>query len=245
MRVQFLGTVGYHPTERRHTTSLLVPELGVAFDAGTGFFRVPPLMVGRHLDVFITHAHLDHISGLTYLLVPLARKELAGVTVHVREPYLTAIREHLFSDLVFPILPDCEFRELTGPVELANGWRVTFQPLARHPGGSTGYRLDGPGGSFAFITDVTADDSYLEFIRGASLLVHECNFDNARAQWSEPTGHSHVDLVTDVARRAGVGKLVLTHFDPLLPDEMPVELDAARRVFRATELARDLMEYEW
>ena len=106
-------------------------------------------------------------------------------------------------------------------------------------------RINGPDRSLAFITDVTADDSYLEFIRGVSLLIHECNFPNTHAEWSELTGHSHVDPVADLARRAAVGRLVLTHFDPLLPELLPVELEAARRVFPATDLARDFAEFEW
>ena len=36
MRLMFLGTGGYHPTESRHTACLFQPETGLVFDAGTG-----------------------------------------------------------------------------------------------------------------------------------------------------------------------------------------------------------------
>jgi hypothetical protein len=65
MRVEFLGTGGYHPNERRHTACVLLPEIGLAFDAGTSVFRLPPRLESKELDVFLSHAHLDHIAGLT------------------------------------------------------------------------------------------------------------------------------------------------------------------------------------
>ncbi len=42
MRLQFLGTGEFQSNERRHTDSLLLPEIGVALNAGSGFFRVIP-----------------------------------------------------------------------------------------------------------------------------------------------------------------------------------------------------------
>ncbi len=86
MRVRFLGTVGYHPTERRHTTSLLVPELGVWRSMrGRAFFGCRRSWWGGGLMCFITHCAPRSHFGADVLLVPLARKELAGVTVHVRD----------------------------------------------------------------------------------------------------------------------------------------------------------------
>ena len=40
MKVALLGTGAYHPNERRHTACVMLPEIGVIFDAGTSFFRV-------------------------------------------------------------------------------------------------------------------------------------------------------------------------------------------------------------
>ena len=68
MKLIFLGTGGYHPNERRHTASVLLPEEGIALDAGTGFFRVQGRLKTPGLDVFLTHGHLDHICGLSVSL---------------------------------------------------------------------------------------------------------------------------------------------------------------------------------
>ena len=246
MQVEFLGTAGYHPTDTRHTSCVVVPDLGLVFDAGTGFFRASrKLVAGREqppvVTILISHAHLDHISGLTYLLVPLLRKEIASARVVAAPVYHEAIRTHLFSRLIFPVLPDCAWDELGDRVDLPNGWSVAARRLTRHDGGSTAFRLDDPAGvrQLAVVTDVTCDNSYLDFIADTRVLIHECNFPDSLAQWAEPTGHSHLTPVCELARRARVGRLWLTHFDPLLDDAQPVDLAHARSIFPQTDLARD------
>ena len=102
MRLLFLGTGGYHPNERRHTASLLFPDIGLALDAGTGFFRVQERLQTDTLDVFLTHAHLDHICGLTFFLVPVLRGDVTGVRVHGTARTLTAVRQHLFAEELCP-----------------------------------------------------------------------------------------------------------------------------------------------
>ena len=57
----FLGTAGYHPSETRHTSCLMLPEVGVVLDAGSGMFRVRDLLTTKTLDIFLSHAHLDHV----------------------------------------------------------------------------------------------------------------------------------------------------------------------------------------
>lgn len=65
MKLVLLGTTGYHPNRRRHTACMFLPEVGVVLDAGTGMFRVRDHLATSHLDIFLTHAHLDHVVGLT------------------------------------------------------------------------------------------------------------------------------------------------------------------------------------
>ena len=68
MKLILLGTSGYHPSDRRHTPCLAIPSCGVVLDAGTGMYRLGRYLKTDELDIFLTHAHLDHVIGLSYLI---------------------------------------------------------------------------------------------------------------------------------------------------------------------------------
>ena len=244
MRIVFLGTVGYHPNEHRETTCLMLPEAGVVFDAGTGFFRVAEHLQTDELDIFLSHAHLDHVVGLTYFLVPILTGRCRAARLHGQPEKLEAVRDNLFSEHLFPIWPGYEMIPLADPITLRDGGVVTHRPLI-HPGGSIGYRVDWADRSLAIITDTELNEGYLDFVRGVDLLVHECNFGDDRAEIARQYGHSSTSAVAELAARAGVGRLVLTHFDPTADNDDPIGIETARKIFPATELAYDKMEIEF
>lgn len=246
MKLVLLGTTGYHPNDRRQTACLMLPELGVLLDAGTGIYRAGPLIETPTLDIFMTHAHLDHCVGLTFLFDVLHEKYVERVTVHGEEEKLMAIREHLFSELLFPVLPPIDMQPIAKTVELAQGGKLTHFPL-EHPGGSIGYRLDWPDRSMAYVTDTVAkvDADYVEKIAGVDLLVHECYFDDGMEEHAELTGHSCLTPVVEVAKAAKVGRLVLVHINPLFEDDSVLDIKAARKIFPKTEIGTDGMVLEF
>lgn len=244
MRLRFLGTGGYHPNARRHTACILLPESGVVFDAGTSFFRLAEHLETDSVHIFLTHAHLDHVAGLTFFLVPLLFGKVRRAQVSSGEKYLQGIREHLFSESIFPVLPGYEFSVLAEETVLPCGGVLRHCPL-KHPGGSIGYRIDWPEKSLAYITDTTVDGTYHDFVRGVDLLIHECYFPDSAAEWAAKTGHSHTSMVAQLAMDAGVGRLMLVHIDPQRPDDDPIDIAVARAIFPNTEVAEDLLEINW
>ena len=243
MRIVLLGTGGYHPNERLHTACLMLPELGLIFDAGTSFFRVQQFLQTRDLQIFLTHAHLDHIVGLSFFLVPMLTDQVDSVKLYGEASKLAAIQTHLFSEEIFPLLPDYEFTPLPETVSVREQGILQHIPM-EHPGGSVGYRIDWPGHSLAYITDTANPRQHLEFVKGVDLLIHECYFPDDMAEWADKTGHSHTTPVAELARDAQVGKLVLTHIDPQQTGDDPIGIKVAQQIFPNTILGEDLMELE-
>lgn len=240
MHLRLLGTTGYHPTDRRQTACLMLPEIGVVLDAGTGMYRVGRLLKTNTLDIFLTHSHLDHIIGLTYLFSVLAGHQHVAVRVHGQAEKLEAIAEHLFAPPIFPAMPPLTWQPLGEHVPLQNNGRLSWFPL-NHPGGSVGYRLDWPDRSMAYVTDTTADPQadYVDRIRGVDLLVHECYFPDGKEELAKSTGHSCATPVAQVARAASVRRLLLVHIDPSADSPDPLGLEKMRAIFPQTQIAED------
>jgi ribonuclease Z len=246
MRLHLLGTAGYHPNEFRDTPCLMLPECGVLLDAGTGMHRLRALLQTRTLDIFLTHAHLDHVVGLTYLTGLLYDRPMDRVCVHGEPEKLQAVDEHLFSPLLFPVRPRFTWCPLAGPVTLPDGGVVRWFPL-RHPGGAVGYRIDWPDRSLAYVTDATAgpDASYLDEIRNVDVLVHECFFPDGWEERAEFTGHSCLTPVAHVARQSGARRLVLVHINPLAHVPDPFGVDSVREIFAETLIGQDGLVVEF
>jgi ribonuclease BN (tRNA processing enzyme) len=246
MKFLLLGTTGYHPNDRRQTACMMLPDIGVVFDAGTAFYRAAEHLKTDELDIYLSHAHLDHSIGLTFMFDALADRPMRRVTVHGEPAKLTAIREHLFAELLFPVLPPFEMQPLAAEERLADGARLTHFPL-KHPGGSVGFRVDWRDRSLAYVTDTVAavDADYVEKIRGVDLLVHECYFDDDQPERADLTGHSCLSPVVQVAAKAKVGRLVLVHINPQMKNDAELNLDAARKIFPRIEIGIDRMELDF
>lgn len=250
MRVVFLGTGGYHPNQRRHTAGVLLPEVGLLFDAGTGLFRLSERLERADLTIALTHAHLDHVCGLTYLLGPIHSGRIRRLRVLGTRRTLAAVREHLFAGSIFPVLPEGEWSAIDelAQIEPVPGVVLTHRPLPSHPGESVAYRLDWTEPpdrtprALAYVTDTCVDGSYTEFVRGVDLLIHECYFPDDLQEWAARTGHSCTSTVARLAREAEVGELILTHIDPQRTGDDPIGLDVAQAIFPRARLAEDLME---
>ena len=256
MRVVFLGTAGYHPNESRQTACVMVPELGIVFDAGTGFFRVRDYLETPELHVFLSHYHWDHVIGLTFLIDVAYGKDLCSVHCYGRDPIRHTLRR-LFRDPFFPVglaQHSCTVRchgvsDARWARQGRRGWQIgdalVSALLCPHPsGGSFAYALTARGRKIVYITDTTVSPALTSFVADADLLICEANFPNAFRELALKTGHSYPEIVAGLARDAHVKRLVLFHVSPLLPDP-EVLVSEAREIFSGPiDLAHDRMEID-
>ena len=250
MRLHCLGTVGYHPNGVRHTSCYFLPESGIVLDAGTGIFRLAPLIETESLDILLSHAHLDHTAGLTFLLDVLYQRPVEQLRIWGEAEKLAAVRKHLFDPLIFPVQLDAEWIEIDGLDEFSVGDAKVRWRAQDHPGGSVGYRLDwdDPAKRLVYLTDTTGDTSAkcAQWAGRADLMMHECYFRDSAAEWAQKSGHSYTSRVADIAEQAGPGRLLLTHINPLEKAEDPVDIQIIReRIGDRVSLAQDEMVVEF
>ena len=219
-----LGTNGFFPSGGRHTMSFLL--LGgtapILIDAGTGVSRLLQPELARRLaghteiHLLLTHYHLDHVVGLSYL--PAICRDYRLV-IHAPEPPLVDGDPSALNRLISPPLFPVELADLVSEV-VVNSYsadlKVAGLPVRvlrqQHAGGSVGLVI---GGDLAFLTDCEANGASASFARGARVLVHEVWLTDEEASGGTPRhGHSIVREVARVARESEVEVLVPVHHRP-------------------------------
>jgi ribonuclease Z len=216
MHAQFLGTAGYHPNENRHTSGIIIPDASpddaFLLDAGTGTFRLLDIALPKNLHVFLSHAHLDHTCGLTFLF-DVAWNRGMNITIYSEEKTLHTASQ-LFDSLLFPLANDYNNVVISPDQPLkVGGVDISVAPL-NHPGGALAFRFDWQEISLAYVTDTVGDDSYFDFIRGTDVLIHECNFANRLEKLADASGHCTSAALIRAAKASGATQVIGTHFDP-------------------------------
>jgi len=229
MRLIPLGTNGFFPTYGRQTMSflLLAPHQALLLDAGTGVSRlVEPKLAAllnsyESLDVVLSHYHLDHVVGLSYMPAAWTRGKIR--VFGPSHPLVEGDVERTLSQLLTRPLFSADYRRFPAPIEpiafreaaFAIG-ELSIQVRAQaHPGGSVGIRVDD---ELAYLTDTGANAAGADFVRGAKLLVHELWATDEEAAAAGSAGHSHFSALAEFVRMAEVSAVMPVHHHPKRSD---------------------------
>lgn len=159
MKVRVLGSYGGR-FPGRETTSFLIGER-LLIDAGTGVWKLSLDEQRQIDDVLLTHAHLDHVVDLPFLVDNVFPYRSTPVRVWGPAQVLDGVRRHLFNDVLWPDFsrlpseeaPAVVFHPLPpGEDARVAGWRVTWA-RSNHPVFTAGYLLEKEGYGLLFSGD--------------------------------------------------------------------------------------------
>lgn len=218
----------------------------IILDAGTGIRELGRTLLERangapvRGDIFLTHAHWDHIQGIPFFAPIFGKGNHFTIwgSQSLEKSVGKVVRDQM-SPVVFPV----SFEQLESTIDfrdLAEGTRCEgtgYEVVAfavQHPGGALGYRFRQPGGNsgaLVYVSDneLSPHESYgspadwrsrmVEFVRGASVLIHDSTYTTEEYDHHRGWGHSTFTDAVELALEAEVKTLVLFHHEPRRTDD--------------------------
>jgi ribonuclease Z len=98
--------------------------------------------------------------------------------------------------------------------------------------------------SYAFCSDTVYKPGIVPQLKGVTALYHEATFLDKHLEKAQKTKHSTAKQAAEIAKAAGVGKLLLGHYSTRYGD-LNLFLEEAKTLFENVELTEDGKVFEW
>ena len=268
MQITFWGVRGSYPVPGAATvryggqTSCVETRTArgdtLIVDAGTGMRALGNKLLReatepQHYHLLLSHVHWDHIQGLPFfspVYIAGTRVSIYALLTAADELHqvIGGITRHEFFPMSLEAVPaQFEFHQVEPGVDFDLGaFHVT--PIAlNHPFGSVGYRVDGDGSSWAYVSDtapfdlvlhkqhflagpeaLTEDDrialaamrdALVLRLQGVDTVVYDTHFTEDEYRRFPHYGHSTPDQALEICAAARVRRLVLYHHAPSHGDD--------------------------
>jgi len=200
-------------------------------DAGTGIRNLGKELVAENFkqeifNIVFTHFHWDHIQGFPFFAPGYNKDQKIGILVMGTEKEYKDLKE-IFSKPMqteyFPVQLDSmgaqfEFLSMRAKGTFFGAGVSTAPQFHKYRGGSYGLRIEDDGKILVVCTDLEhidgIDESIVELARDADLLIHDGQYTDEEYKKYKGWGHSRWSDAVEVAKRANVKQLAITHHDP-------------------------------
>jgi len=224
MRIQVLGANGGIGDGAR-TTSLLMDH-DILIDAGTGVADLSLDAMAAIDHVFLTHAHLDHVTCIPFLLDSVASRRTRPLAVHAQEATLEVLRVHLFNNALWPDFtaipsrenPYLRFELLPQNESVTLNGRTLRSIPVNHSIPAVGYLLGNGRASLAFSGDTSSTDLFWQVLNSCADLryvIIETSFTDDQEALSRLSGHLCPRLLKqELNKLESTAEIFITHLMP-------------------------------
>jgi len=236
MKIKVLGCSGAEFPG--HNPSSFLLDDRILFDAGslTNILDQKNQLKVEH--IFITHAHLDHVTGIPYLAENIVFSNMRRRVNIISIPYvMKIIKRHLLNGSVWPdftVIPDSHhgilnLRELkAGHSMKVNGYTITPYKV-NHTVPAVGYLVEDKGKRRLFYTGDTgpSDDTWRKVgDKKLQLLIIEVSFPNRMEEFAIKTGHLTPLLIKKelLKMKYPPERIYITHLKPQFLKTVKTEL---------------------
>lgn len=256
MKIKLLpSSIGSGAHHQALTTFLVNDRLAV--DGGSLGLALAPEEMSSFRHIFITHSHSDHIASLPIFIAEAFTSLTGPVTIYGTRTVVSALREHVFNDQVWPDFEKIPLANGSGPAlrfqaieplatrEVA-GLKVTPIPV-NHVVETMGLLIEDDRASVLFTSDTCATD---EIWRAANrcerlkAIFVDVSYPNELEELAAASKHfTPQALASDLGKLEREAQIFAVHIKPSNREQVVRQLARleAPPVFVA-EIGR---EYEW
>lgn len=198
-------------------------------------------------NILLSHTHWDHICGFPFFIPAYIPGN--SITFQGPVHYEQSLRDVMVGHTQYAYFPvrvedmaaEIQYKDLKESTFELEGLKITARYL-NHPVLCLGYRFESPSGKvFVFATDTepfynvfTSDDPgdaeneniaddlnarIAEFARNADLAVWDGQYVPSEYHHKQGWGHTTTEQCVDLAMKAGVKHMSMTHHDPTRSDD--------------------------
>ena len=271
LSLKILGSVSPYPKDNKNCPGYLIKydNQNILFDCGNGCTRLLNMQEDlKKLKIFITHLHPDHIGDLTSLLQVIRVYKRHGIDLGNIELYMPEMLEDVYdyeSDedgwykysvgkkpspeyaylKRYAKYAGVEPNKLKSKMEINNGLVEVKGTI--HDIESYALKLTTPNGIISYSGDTGEaifheSEEFLflyKFVEDSDIFICESTF--LKSDGTKTGGHLYASEAAEIAKKAYVRKLILTHFWPETDKSLYVA--EAKEIFDNVEAAEEGKQY--
>jgi phosphoribosyl 1,2-cyclic phosphodiesterase len=243
VKIKFYGTRGSVPVSERefmefggNTTCVFISGIdegagAIIMDAGTGIRKLGKdigtgkVEAGKEIGLGFTHFHWDHIQGFPFFepaYNPNSKIQISTAgkrkILNLKDIFSTQMQSIYFPVQLENMGAQIEFEKIEANVLVGEKGAIVRVADLQHPGGCIGIRFEINNKSVVFCTDVEhsngIDENVVNLSMNADVLIHDAQYTDEELKTHKGWGHSSYNQAIEVAVKAKVKQLIITHHDP-------------------------------